>query len=53
MGAIDLQQRHRLSFWDAMIVWSAQRLGCDELWTEDFTAGEEYEGLIVVNPLRP
>lgn len=53
LGAIDLQQRHRLSFWDAMIVWSAQRLGCGELWTEDLTAGEEYEGLIVINPLRP
>lgn len=53
LGAIDLQQRHRLSFWDAMIVWSAQRLGCGELWTEDLTAGEEYDGLVVVNPLQP
>jgi predicted nucleic acid-binding protein len=53
LGAIELQQRHRLSFWDAMILWSAQQLGCDELWSEDLAAGEEYGGVMIVNPLRP
>lgn len=52
LGATDLQQRYSLSFWDSMIVWSAQRLGCVELWSEDLSSGQEYDDLLVVNPLR-
>ncbi len=37
LGAIGLQARHALSFWDAMILWSAQQLGCDVLWSEELT----------------
>jgi predicted nucleic acid-binding protein len=52
LGAIDVQQRHKISFWDAMILWSAQQLGCSTLWSEDLSDGQEYDGVRVVNPLR-
>jgi len=50
LGAIGLQQRYRVSFWDAMVLWSAQQLGCNILWSEDLSAGQEYGDLRVLNP---
>jgi predicted nucleic acid-binding protein len=52
MDAIRVQQRYRISFWDAMIVWSAARLGCEVLWSEDLNPGQTYEGVRVKNPFR-
>ena len=50
LGAIGLQQQHGVSFWDAMILWSAQQLGCGILWSEDLSEGQEYGNLRVLNP---
>ena len=50
MGAIGLQQRYRTSFWDAMVLWSAKQVGCQELWSEDLSEGQDYDGVLVVNP---
>ena len=50
LEAIRVQQRYQLSFWDAMIVWSAARLGCAVLWSEDLNHGQTYEGVQVQNP---
>ncbi len=50
IDAIRVQQRYQLSFWDAMIVWSAARLGCAILWSEDLNPGQMYEGVRVQNP---
>ena len=50
LGAIALHRRHRISFRDAMIVWSAQQLGCTTLWSEDLSPGQTYDGLRVRNP---
>ena len=50
LAAIDLRERLDLSFWDAMIVRSASRLGCELLWSEDFTNGRSYAGVEVRNP---
>lgn len=52
IGAIDLQARHRLSFWDAMILWSASQLGCATLWSEDLNPGQTIDGVQIVNPLQ-
>jgi predicted nucleic acid-binding protein len=48
--AIRFQQQFQLSFWDAMIVHSASRLGCHRLWSEDLNAGQYYGGVQVLNP---
>lgn len=50
LGAIDLQHRYQISFWDAMIVQSAVQAGCEVLWTEDLSVGQLYGGVIVENP---
>jgi predicted nucleic acid-binding protein len=50
LAAIQLQTQQRLSFWDAMILTSARRLGCDIVWSEDLNAGQAYEGVEVRNP---
>jgi predicted nucleic acid-binding protein len=50
LDAIRLQQRYRLSFWDAMIVTSALQLGCRRLWSEDLSDGQQYNTLTVANP---
>ncbi len=48
--AIRLQTRHQISFWDAMILTSAQQLGCQVVWSEDLNAGQEYGSARVQNP---
>ncbi|HEU0190768.1 MAG TPA: PIN domain-containing protein [Mycobacterium sp.] len=50
IAAATLSSRHRLSFWDAMIVRSAAELRCDTLWTEDLNDGQVIEGVQVSNP---
>ena len=50
LSAIDLHQRLRISFWDAMIVQSSLQMGCKVLWTEDLNDGQSYAGVTVRNP---
>ena len=48
--AIHIQQRNKISFWDAMIICSARELGCKTIWTEDLNPNQLYEGIKAVNP---
>lgn len=50
LEAIRLQTRLQLSFWDAMIIASANRLGCHTVWSEDLNAGQTYGDVVVQNP---
>jgi predicted nucleic acid-binding protein len=50
LAAIDLQLRHRISFWDAMILQSAIQLGSTVLLSEDLNPGQIYDGVRVRNP---
>lgn len=50
LAAIEIHQRNQISFWDAMIVRSAARLGCVRIWSEDLNSGQFYEGIRVENP---
>lgn len=50
LGAIRIQQKYQLNFWDAMIIRSAAETNCTLLWSEDFSDGQVYEGVKVVNP---
>lgn len=45
-----VQERHHLSFWDALIVQAAVVAGAGTLLTEDLSAGQVIEGVRVVNP---
>jgi predicted nucleic acid-binding protein len=48
--ALDLHQKHALSYWDALIVSSAHIAGCSVLLTEDMGTGEILAGVKLVNP---
>ena len=50
--AARLQRRYQLNWWDALILNSATELGCDTLWTEDFTHGQQYGPVTARNPFR-
>lgn len=50
--ASQLQERHKISWWDALILCSAQTLGCETLWSEDFTHGRRFGSLTVRNPFH-
>lgn len=47
-----IQERYRLSFWDSLIVAAARQAGCGYLLTEDLQAGQEVDGVVVVNPFQ-
>ena len=53
IDAIQLQQRSNVSFWDAMLITSAQRLNCDVLWSEDLNSGQIISGVTIRNPFAP
>lgn len=48
--ATRLQERHRLSFWDSLIVLAARETGATVLLSEDFNHGQKIEGVRVHNP---
>ena len=50
LAAIDIHQRTGASFWDAMILRSAQELGCRTLYSEDLNPSQTYAGVQVSNP---
>lgn len=52
LEAIDLHGRSGVSFWDAMILQSAGRLGCEILFSEDMNDGQWYGGIRVSNPFH-
>jgi len=52
LAAIDLHRLHAFSFWDALIIRSAQRARCRILFTEDLQHGRRIEGLEIINPFR-
>jgi predicted nucleic acid-binding protein len=48
--AIELHQRHAVSFWDALILRSAQASQCSILWSEDLSNGQWWGNQEVRNP---
>jgi predicted nucleic acid-binding protein len=50
LEALDLKHRYKYSFWDSLIIVSAQRSGCEILISEDFNQGQKIGSLIIKNP---
>lgn len=50
LAAIDLHRRHRMSFWDAMIIRSAGLMGCGVVYSEDLNSGQRYDGVEARDP---
>ena len=52
LSASRLHRRHKISWWDALILNSAIELGCAVLWSEDLAHEQEYGNVTVRNPFR-
>jgi predicted nucleic acid-binding protein len=50
--AIALKSRFQISYWDAAILAAARAAGCTEVLSEDLNEGQDYGGVIVVNPFK-
>ena len=50
IAAAKLSKRYKISYWDATILTAARSMGCEVVYSEDLNAGQDYEGVRVVNP---
>lgn len=50
--AIDCSIINRISFWDSLIVVTAESARCEKLWTEDLNDGQIIRSVQVENPLK-
>lgn len=52
LEALEMADRYVLSFWDALILQAAQSAGTEVLYSEDFSHGQRYGTVQVINPFR-
>jgi predicted nucleic acid-binding protein len=52
LRALAVEDRYKISFWDALIVQAAENAGADVLYTEDLSDGQRFGTVKVVNPLK-
>jgi predicted nucleic acid-binding protein len=51
LQAMDIENQYKVSFWDALIIYSAEACGASVLYSEDFSDGQNYGSVRVQNPL--
>lgn len=51
LEALELEARHQISFWDALVIQAAQMAGAEILYSEDLSDGQRYGTVRVKNPL--
>ena len=49
--AIDTSVLNKISFWDALIIVSAENAKCEKIYTEDLNHGQIIRGVKIENPL--
>lgn len=50
LAAIDIHNRYRYSFWDALIIQAAIQGGADQILSEDLSHGHSVYGVRIINP---
>jgi predicted nucleic acid-binding protein len=50
LEALTIQAKHNISFWDALILQSAEAAGAEVLYSEDLSPGRRYGATRIVNP---
>ena len=48
--ALQYRERFGLNYWDCLILAAAKLSGCDAVYSEDMSAGQDYDGIRVINP---
>ena len=51
--ALSYRQTYRLNYWDCLILAAAKQSGCEAVFSEDMNAGQDYDGMRVINPFEP
>jgi predicted nucleic acid-binding protein len=49
--ATHIAEMVQISFWDALIVASAEQVGAERIYSEDLNDGQTVAGILIVNPL--
>jgi len=49
-AALNIHRRFQISYWDAAIIAAAKQMGCRTVYSEDLSAGQNYDGVTVINP---
>ena len=50
--ASEIEERYKLSFWDALIMAAASHAGVSRILTEDLNQGQVIEGILIENPFK-
>ena len=50
MEAVELRERCQINYWDAAIIAAAKQMGCRTVYSQDLSAGQDYDGVTVMNP---
>lgn len=50
--AIHTHRNYGISYWDSLIVATAEREGCKKILSEDLNDGQWYNGVLVENPFN-
>lgn len=50
--ASEIEEGHRISFWDALVVVAAYEAKCEKILTEDLNSGQVIEGVLIENPFK-
>ena len=50
--SLDIQERYRFGYYDALIVAAALEAGCKRLLSEDLQHGQKIETLRIENPFK-
>ena len=51
--ALQLSAKFQINYWDAAIIAAARELGCHTVFSEDLSHGQDYDGVVVMNPFVP
>ncbi len=52
VAALEVEERYKISYWDALILHAAESCGAAVLYSEDLPHGQRYGAVEVVDPLR-
>lgn len=48
--ALEIVGRYRIKYYDGLILATARLAGCALVYSEDLNAGQDYGGVVVINP---
>ena len=51
-NAMCIKEEYGIQYYDALIIATAEKLGCTEIVSEDLNDGQFYHGMAVVNPFK-